>query len=263
MQFSPTSIRVLPAMALSFFVIAAAGGEARAGIENQETGEKCWGGDCSDMSGGGSSGNGSGNSGGSTWSLANVETYDCTGNETEKIHVAVGWLQDNLSALDEQMGRNGLMDWPGNSRENFEDKLDKQLKFYCINDKNKCEDGTLGAIVYPVVAQQRINLCTENMADHVRPVSTEQSYYVHVIAHEIGHLVRLNAHRPDCRDRYTDPRFSMAVGLAAEVAHLGVDYDADDFLGLFCPTTPMPSWEDIIEMKQEQKPPLTASKPLG
>jgi hypothetical protein len=54
-----------------------AGGDARAGIENLETGEKCWGGDCSDMSGG-SSGNGSGNSGGSTWSLANVATYDCT-----------------------------------------------------------------------------------------------------------------------------------------------------------------------------------------
>jgi hypothetical protein len=130
-----------------------------------------------------------------------------------------------------------------------------------LHHKKKCDKG-IGAIVYPIIAQQRINLCTENIADHVRAVSTEQSYYIHVIAHEIGHLVRINEHRSDCRDRYTNPRFSMAVGLAAEVAHLGVDYDADDFLGL-CPTTPMPSWEEIIEMKQQQKPPLTASKPLG
>jgi hypothetical protein len=239
----------------------AAVSDARAGIENLETGEKCWGGDCSDMSGGASSGSGSGTSGDSTWALANVETYDCTALESEKIHVSVKWLQDNMDAVDRQMGRNGLMDWPGNSRENFEDKLYKRLKFYCINEKNKCDKG-IGGIVYPVVAQQRINLCTENLEATVRGVSTEQSYYVGAVAHEIGHLVRINSHRSDCRERYTNPRFSMALGLAAEVAHLGVDYDPEDFLGL-CPSTPTPSWEDIIDMKQQQKPPMTASKPLG
>jgi len=261
MRYSPTFTRLLPVTALCLLFTTVAGGVARAGIENQETGEQCWGGDCSHMSDSGSSSGGAGNSGGSTWWLANVETHDCTASETEKIHIGVGWLQDNLPALDQQMGRNGLMDWPGNSRENFEDKLFKELKFYCINQKKKCDKG-IGGITYPVVAQQRINLCTENIADGVRQVSTEQSSYIRTIAHEIGHLVRWNGHSSNCRERYTDPGFSMALGLAAEVAHLGVDYDADDFLSL-CPTRPMPDWQDIIEMKQEQKPPMTASKPLG
>jgi hypothetical protein len=256
MRFGPTSISVLPVTAVCLLLITA---DARAGIENQQTGEKCWGGDCSDMVGGGSTGSGSANSGGSSWRLANVETYDCTASETEKIHVGVGWLQDNLPAIDHQMGRNGLMDWPGNSRENFEDKLHKDLKFHCINEKNKCDKG-IGGITYPVVAQQRINICTDTIADgHFRQVTTEQSSYIGTIAHEIGHLVRWNGHGSDCG-------FSMSLGFAAEVAHLGVDYDADDFLGGWCPSPPstsMPSWQDIIEMKQEQKPPLTSSKPLG
>jgi hypothetical protein len=253
MRFSPTFTRLLPVTALCLLFTSAAGGAARAGIENQETGEQCWGGDCSHMSD-----RGSPSGSGSTWSLANVETHDCSASETEKIHVGVGWLQDNLPAIDQQMGRNGLMDWPGNSRENFEDKLHKELKFYCINEKKKCDKG-IGGVTYPVAAQKRINLCTENIVDRVSEVITEQSSYIRTIAHEIGHLVRWNSHRSDCS-------FSMSLGLAAQVAHLGVDYDADDFGGGWCPSPPstsMPSWEDIIEMKQEHRPPLTASKPLG
>lgn len=234
----------------------AAGGAARAAMENPQTGETCRGADCANMGGTSSPGSGTGSSGGDPWRLANVETYDCTGQETEKIHIGVEWLQDNLPAIDRQMGRNGLMDWPGNSRENFEQKLSKQLKFHCINDKKKCDKG-IGGITYPVVAQQRINICTDNIADgHFRQVTTEQSSYIGTIAHEIGHLVRWNGHSSDCG-------FSMSLGFAAEVAHLGVDYDADDFLGGWCPSTPMPSWEEIIEMKQNQKPPMSASKPLG
>jgi hypothetical protein len=262
MAFNPISSRLRAATALCLLLATmAAGGDARAAMENPQTGETCRGADCADMGGTSSPGSGTGSSGGDPWRLDNVETYDCTAQETEKIHIGVGWLQDNLPAIDRQMGRNELMEWPGNSRENFEDKLYKRLKFYCINDKNKCDKG-IGGIVYPVVAQQRINLCTDNLEATVRRVSTEQSYYVGALAHEIGHLVRINSHRADCRERYTNPRFSMALGLAAEVAHLGVDYDPDDFLGL-CPTASMPDAEDIIEMKQEQKPPMTVSKPLG
>jgi hypothetical protein len=248
----------LPALCL---LVAVAGGDARAGIENQETGEQCWGGDCSHMNDGPSGGGGStpGDSG-----PANVETNDCSALETEKIEFAVEWLSENLPLIDDQMGHNGLMDWPGNSRENFKDKLSKELKFYCINEKNKCDDGGLKGIVHPVVAQKRINLCTQNIRDDAdaRGIS-RQSRYIHTIAHEIGHLVRINAHRNDCREEFTDPRFSTALGMAAESAHRGVDYDADDFIALYCPAASMPDWEDIVEEKKNNEPPITMSKPQG
>jgi hypothetical protein len=248
---SPT--RALFVAALGVLLTTAAGGDARAGMENQETGEKCWGSDCLDP-------NGNGSSGGSPW-LANVQVHDCNDLEEEKIVVGVRWLQDNLAAIDAQMGRNGLMSWPSNSRANFQDKLDKQLKFYCINDKNKCEDGRLRGIVHPVVAQQRINLCTENMRNDAdaRGIS-RQSYYIHLIAHEIGHLVRINTHRSDCRERFTNPRFSQALGLAAESAHRGVSYNAEDYLAWYCPSTPHPDWEDIVEDKRNNEPPLTVQR---
>jgi hypothetical protein len=260
MQFMPLPTRALPVLALCL-LIAAAGGDPRAGMENQETGEQCWGGDCSHMNEGGPSGSGGGSAGSS--GLANVETYDCSALETDKIELAVEWLSENLSAIDGQMGRNGLMDWPGNSRENFKDKLAKELKFYCIDDKNKCGDRGLKGIVHPVVAQKRINLCAQNIRDDADARGIDhQSRYIHTIAHEIGHLVRINAHRSGCSERFTNPRFSMALGLAAEAAHRGIDYDAGEFVAWYCATTP-PTWEEIIEMKQNQKPPVTASKPLG
>jgi hypothetical protein len=261
MRFSPTLTCALPVAALCLLLTTATGGDARAGMENLETGEKCWGGDCSHMNDGASSGSGGGSTGSS--GPANVETYDCTAAETADIELAVEWLSENLSAIDGQMGRNGLMNWPGNSRENFRDKLSKELKFYCINDKNKCGDGGLKGIVHPVVAQKRINLCAQNIRDDAssRGIS-RQSRYIHTIAHEIGHLVRINAHRSGCSERFTNPRFSMALGLAAEAAHRGIDYDASEFVAWYCATTP-PSWEEIIEMKQNQKPPMTISKPLG
>jgi hypothetical protein len=261
MRLILSSPRALPVLAIGL-LLAATSGEVRAGIENQETGEQCWGGDCSHMNDGPSSGSGSGSPASS--GPANVETYDCTASETADIELAVEWLSENLSAIDGQMGRNGLMDWPGNSRENFEDKLSKPLKFYCIDDKNKCGDGGLKGIVHPVVAQKRINLCARNIRDDADARDIDhQSRYVHTIAHEIGHLVRINAHRSGCSERYTNPRFSMALGLAAEAAHRGVDYDASEFIALYCGTTTPATAEEIIEMKQNQKPPITASKPLG
>lgn len=55
---------------------------------------------------------------------------------------------------------------------------------------------------------------------------------------------------------------TMAAAGGARAGIENPDYDADDFLGL-CPATPMPDWQDIIEMKQQEKPPMTVSKPLG
>ena len=99
-------------------------------------------------------------------------------------------MQDNLTLIDNTMAKSSnLMGWPGNSREKFREKLDKDLKFVCINEKNKCDD--LWGIVYPIVAQGRINMCTTNLneagdGDDFKTASK----YVHNVAHEIGHLIR-------------------------------------------------------------------------
>jgi len=88
------------------------------------------------------------------------------------------------------MGANGHMEWPGNSRENFKEKLRKDLKFVCISEKKKC--GKLPGIVYPVVAQKRVNLCTNSMRDAADYLGIPNKVlYVHVVVHDVGHLVRL------------------------------------------------------------------------
>jgi hypothetical protein len=138
------------------------------------------------------------------------------------------------------MGKNKLMDWPGQSRTKFKKKVKKDLKFFCINEKKKCkvEEGDtsllLGQVV-PVFAQKRINLCTKNLqtaADN-RGVSV-MSKYVGVISHEIAHLIRLNAHRTNCKKKYTMPRFSQSVGFAAEYAYRGEYYNSSSYTK-FCP----------------------------
>ncbi|MEM8950400.1 MAG: hypothetical protein AAGA21_12160 [Pseudomonadota bacterium] len=231
----------------------------RAGIENPETGEQCWGQDCSDINDSSGASTSPGGGGGGYVTLPNVTTYDCTSDRTEMIDQSVRWLQNNLNLVDAQMGRNGLMDWPGNSEENFEEKLYKDLKIYCINDKNKCQNrvGLLG-IVHPVVAQKRVNLCGQNIEANAAILGIDQqSLYVSTVAHEIGHLVRVNGHRNGCADRFRRPRFSQAVGLAAEAAHRGIDYDADDWFVTGCPTGTASSGAggfDVIDNKLQAPP---------
>jgi hypothetical protein len=245
--------------AIAVLSLLALADDTRAGMENLDTGEQCWGQDCSDMAGG--SQPSTGNGGYST--LPNVSIYDCNDGETEKIDQSVRWLQQNMAALDAQMGRNGLMDWPGNSRENFEEKLSKDLKFYCINHKNKCtreRDSMLGK-VYPGVAQKRINLCTQNMRDVAELLGIpRQSFYVQVVAHEIGHLVRLNAHRSNCLESFTNARFSQAVGLAADAAHRAITYNAAQWQDSWCGVGDFEAagGQDVIDNKL-QEPPLTAN----
>ncbi len=210
--------------------------EAYAGKSNPKTGEKCQGLDCVSPK----------KSGNSSVRIGTVQTIDCNELEENKIHSAVNWLKQNLSALDQQMGKNKLVEWPGNSRKKFKKKLGKKLKFVCISQKKKC--GKLLGIVYPVVAQKRINLCTNSIRDYADGWAIPRgAAYAHVIAHEIAHLVRLNAHRNQCRDKYVKPRFSRTLGLAAEYAFRGMTYQASDFDSA-CPSSKAASM-DIIENK--------------
>jgi hypothetical protein len=228
---------------------------ALAGKSNLDTGEKCQGLDCAGL-GGTQVPDGAGES---TIRLSNVETENCNDLEINKIHFAVDWLQRNQSAVNQQMGTNGLRDWPGNSRENFHDKLRKDLKFVCISEKKKC--GKLLGVVYPVVAQKRVNLCTNSIRDLADALGISRKVlYVHVVAHEVGHLVHINEHRSQCVERYTNPRFSQSLGLAAHSAYLGIDYKASDWEWACSSPHSYWDWEDIIENKK-QPPPIVPNLP--
>ncbi len=269
----PTSFVVkaglgLPALAVFLCFTSV---DVRAGLENQDTGEQCWGPDCFNT-GGQDIPSSSGDTGYAT--LSNVRIFDCTDEETESIDQSVRWLRANMAAIDAQMGRNSLMDWPGNSRENFVDKLNSELHFYCINDKNKCENkpGLLGK-TYPGFAQKRVNICGDNIrywAGWTAPVLEELGYatideqtlYTTVVAHEIGHLIRANVHRTNCERSYTRARFSKALGLAVEAAGRGIDYDTTEWLHIYCGIEPpistagRPTGFEIIDIKKNQQPPV-------
>jgi hypothetical protein len=190
-------------------------------MTNTETGEQCWGTGCIDDEDelpGGSGSDKPGPSGPS--SLANITVENCSSVASQRISFAVSWLQNNMAAIDETMRQSGvLMSWPGNSRENFEDKLHKSLKFECINQKNKCA-GLWGRVV-PILHQKRVALCTDTIDASAGYVpSRMDELYIHVIGHEIAHLVRLNDHAGNCG-------FSAAVGFAAEYGFRGDPYQGD------------------------------------
>ena len=209
----------LASAALAAFL--ASGSGAYAGKTDLETGEQCWGTGCIDAGDqelpGGSGSNDPGSSG--PILLSNITTEDCSDAAARRISNSVAWLQNNMSAIDATMqGSNILMFWPGNSRENFEEKLHKDLEFACINGKNKCD--RLWGRTVPVIHQKRVALCTNSIDDGAgHNAARMDQLYIHVIAHEIGHLVRLNGHAGNCG-------FSYALGYAAEYGFRGIPYQA-------------------------------------
>ncbi len=151
---------------------------------------------------------------------------DCSANERASIVDAYAWLRNNVSKIDRQMGRNGLMDWPGKSRKKFMKKLKKDQKIVCINEKRKCQRAKMMARSIPILHQKRIALCAN--------LFSEQADYVSALAHEIGHLIRVNVHRTHCVRLYQRPRFSQSLGLAAFHAFEGTDYNSADYTK-YCP----------------------------
>lgn len=252
---TPWRAAAFATVALAFSLVSSS--SSHAGMTDQATGEGCQGIDCAD---------------GTppvvdknpvpvtpSYTLpSNVTTEGCSSTNSKRIGQAVEWLQVNLTAIDKTMADlPNLMGWPGNSKENFREKLYKDLKFVCINQKNKCAD--LWGIVYPIVAQGQINMCTANLnrAGGGNARITDL-LYVHNVAHEIGHLVRLNSHSRTCVARYTEGTFSDALGYAAEYAFLGIPYDASGLVERNCGVELGPF--DWTRKQDNMEPPLQSQK---
>ena len=156
----------------------------------------------------------------------NLEVKDCSSSAAKKIDAAVTWLRDNITKVDQKMGKNNLMDWPGKSRKKFLRKLDKKLKFVCRDERNVCTKKKWVGHVVPILHQKRVALCTNLLSS--------QADYVRVIAHEISHLVRLNKHRRKCEDKYKKPRFSQSLGMAASHAYKGTNYNSASYIAANC-----------------------------
>ena len=143
-----------------------------------------------------------------------------------------------MDKIDRKMGRNGLMSWPGKSRNKFVNKLDKKLKIRCRDaDSKMCTPKEVGDNVFrtrrgrviPILHQRRIDLCLKNIADSGKDEDEDAAYLASIIAHEIAHLVRLNAHRTKCVNKYSKPRFSQSVGLAVYHAAMETTFRSSDY----------------------------------
>lgn len=163
---------------------------------------------------------------------------DCGSADRAKIRAAVKWLKTNVSKIDNKMGKRGLMSWPGKSRDKFIKKLDKKLKIRCRPANSKmCTPKEVGTGVFrttrgrviPILHQRRIDLCLDNIANSGDSAEEDAAYLASVIAHEIAHLIRLNAHRTSCVKKYEKPRFSQSVGLATFHAYMGTRYQSADY----------------------------------
>lgn len=150
----------------------------------------------------------------------------CNAKEKKKIKKAVRWLRNNFGKISRQMGKNGLMDWPGKSKKKLKKKLTrKKIKFRCIGDKKRCQPkkkkngyyGQLKGRAVPILHQRRVALCTNALQG--------RGEYAAVIMHELAHLVRINAHRSKCKKRCRKPRFSESVEQATFAAYTGDPYD--------------------------------------
>jgi len=163
---------------------------------------------------------------------------DCNSSQKNQIKAAVKWLKNNISKIDAKMGKNGLKKWPGKSRSKWKAKLDKKLKIRCRKaDSRMCKPKEVGdglfrttrGKVIPILHQRRIDLCMENIKNSGVNATEDAAALASVIAHEIAHLVRLNAHRTKCKKKYEKPRFSQSVGLAVYHGYMKTTYKSSDY----------------------------------
>ncbi len=163
----------------------------------------------------------------------NIRIGSCPHDAQEAIDTAITWVKKNMRKIDQQMGQNHLMAWPRKSRKNYRKKLNKPLKFMCADHQKLCKNW--GGSADPVFHPQRIRLCMDQKRDSSGKLI--MSSVIGTMAHEIGHLVRINTHtdRGSSEEKACRPGFSNSVGFAAQYAYMGIDYPGTYSGGIPCP----------------------------
>ena len=168
-----------------------------------------------------------------------LDMRGCTKEERQEVHTAVRWLMDNLEAIDTRMGTSTLVAWPQNVRAKFRKRLAKnKFKISCWRAP-KCdkyaEKGMVNSVSgYPIFHRRRITLCPDRLPD--------TGAYATVIAHELGHLVYINADRKTCAERCSTPRLSHSLARATQ----GTWTDSE-FNGLTCLTACVAEDEGVTD----------------
>lgn len=150
-----------------------------------------------------------------------VDFSDCSKASRQKIIAGVDWLVAHLADLDRLLGQGGLANWSGGSRDRFANRLlKKKLRFSChtLCELPRFKQKNLGTWTLPIAHGARIPICTSKLE---LPEQTAA-----VIAHGLGHLVWINAHRKSCHERCLKPRLGTSLMHAVYHAAQGTQYDS-------------------------------------
>ena len=190
------------------------------------------------------------------WS-APLKTTHCSRTERSQIKTALNWLLDNLPNIDRRLLKNELSDWPGRSRKRFVTRIKKrELTIVCQKKQSRCSGDKVPYWIeadgrrLPVLHSHQIQLCTRELRG--------ASDYALVIAHELGHLVWVNAHRKVCADTCLKLRLSRSLEVAVKNEQQGRHYDPTSCL-VACGEQPLQAIEGAAG--GIQAPPIPPANP--
>ena len=182
-----------------------------------------------------------------------IEYRDCSSSSRARIEAGVNWLLSRLPELDSHLGQHGLAAWSGKSHERFSKRLrSNKLRFSCHKEcpPSRFTYQSIGTWRLPVGHGSRIPICTSELAGVAEMAA--------VIAHGMGHLVWINAHRRTCHDRCTKPR--IATSLLHAVFHVATATRFDQGICLAAcgpvpPTDPTSTPPPVVPPPPEKEPP--------
>ena len=185
-----------------------------------------------------------------------LDFRDCSKASRQKIIADVDWLVGHLAELDRQLGQGGLANWSGGSRDRFANRLlKKKLRFSCHTpcELPRFKKKNLGVWTLPIAHGARIPICTAQLE---LPEQTAA-----VIAHGLGHLVWINAHRKTCHERCLKPR--LGTSLLHAIYHIaqGTQYDSAQCLAHCGPiptdSSDIPAALPTVNPVEVESPPAT------
>ena len=162
----------------------------------------------------------------------NLKFKKCKKADEAQIEKAWQWVIDHVDDIAAKMGKDGLSKMSAKQKARYKKKLEKKTNVRCIDDKKSCKNSKVDGYAIPILHQKKIHLCTKELNARRDPMRE----YVIVIAHELAHLVKIQAHRTNCEKYYRNPRFAQSIDLATDSIYSkgSVKSRQDYFVGAVC-----------------------------